>query len=128
MLVSKRFILMTIAALGVASATLARTNGLIHRHLEPETLRYSVMFKWGLINKKAGSATLSLTHGSDSYKAHLAARSEPWADRIFRVRDTLNGHMTYSDFTPLYYEKIAHEGNEHKHDVVNYDYTKPGKV
>ena len=36
--------------------------------------------------------------------------------------------MTYSDFTPLYYEKIAHEGNEHKHDVVNYDYTKPGKV
>ena len=128
MLVSKRFILMTIAALGVASATLARTNGLIHRHLEPETLRYSVMFKWGLINKKAGSATLSLTHGSDSYKAHLAARSEPWADRIFRVRDTLNGHMTYSDFTPLYSEKIAHEGNEHKHDVVNYDYTKPGKV
>lgn len=96
--------------------------------LEPETLRYDVMFKWGLINKKAGEATLRLAHNRDHYHAQLTARSAPWADRIYRVRDTLIGRMAYENFTPLYYEKIAHEGNEHKHDVVDYDYSEPGTV
>lgn len=95
---------------------------------EPETLRYKVMFKWGLINKQAGSAVLTLNHDSKHYHARLAAASEPWADKIYRVRDTLNGCMRYVDFAPLYYEKIAHEGGEHKHDVVNYNYSMPGKV
>lgn len=96
--------------------------------LEPETLRYNVMFKWGLINKKAGEATLHLSHARDHYHAMLTARSAPWADHIFRVRDTLIGRMSYENFTPLYYEKIAHEGNDHKHDVVDYDYSEPGVV
>lgn len=95
---------------------------------EPETLRYKVMFKWGLINKQAGSATLTLNHDSKHYRARLAAASEPWADKIYRVRDTLNGCMRYVDFAPLYYEKIAHEGGEHKHDVVNYNYSHAGLV
>ncbi len=96
--------------------------------LQPETLRYDVMFKWGLINKKAGEATLQLEHGPQHYHARLTAHSAPWADRIYRVRDTLIGRMSLPNFTPLYYEKIAHEGNEHKHDVVNYDYSEPGTV
>lgn len=110
-------------------AALARTtsNGLIHARLEPESLHYKVMFKWGLINKQAGSAVLSLNHGDKTYESTLTATSAPWADSFFRVRDTLIGRMDYVDFTPLYYEKIAHEGNEDKHDVVVYDYyTKPG--
>ncbi len=96
--------------------------------LAPETLTYKVMFKWGLINKKAGTARLSLRHGPASYEATMAAASAPWADRIYKVRDTLNGRMAYSDFAPLYYEKIAHEGSEHKHDEVRYDYSVPGIV
>ncbi len=106
----------------------AQNKSLSSVSLEPETLQYRVMFKWGLINKKAGSATLSLDNDKRTYIAQLAAKSEPWADKIFRVRDTLNGRMTYSDFTPLFYEKIAHEGNEHKHDVVTYDYSKYPQV
>ncbi len=85
-----------------------------------ESLTYRVMFKWGLINKRAGTATLTLDKGAKEYTAQLTARSEPWADRIYRVRDTLNGRMTLRDFTPLMYEKIAHEGDDHKHDVVKY--------
>lgn len=96
--------------------------------LAPETLTYKVMFKWGLINKKAGTARLSLRQGPASYEATMAAASAPWADRIYKVRDTLNGRMAYSDFAPLYYEKIAHEGSEHKHDEVRYDYSVPGIV
>lgn len=41
-----------------------------HTPFEPETLNYKVMFKWGLINKKAGHATLSLTHDRKHYTAH----------------------------------------------------------
>ena len=44
--------------------------------MQPETLHYKVMFKWGLINKKAGSATLTLSHGPKSYLAKLTAASE----------------------------------------------------
>lgn len=94
----------------------------------PETLQYRVMFKWGLINKKAGSATLTLTHGPAGYESLLSAKSEPWADKVFCVRDTLIGRMTYGAMQPTYYEKIAHEGNEHKHDIVRYDYSDPNKV
>ena len=96
--------------------------------LQSETLNYKVMFKWGLINKQAGRATLTLRQGPAQYRATLAARSEPWADRIYKVRDTLNGRMTAADFTPLFYEKIANEGSERKHDVVTYDYSVPGIV
>lgn len=83
-----------------------------------ETLSYKVMFKWGLINKKAGHASLMLRHGNDCYEAKLAAASEPWADKFFMVRDTLNGKMAYTDMMPLFYEKIAHEGTDDKHDKV----------
>lgn len=128
MLNLKRIILTSTYTAAIAYAAIAGGKGLIHQQLEPETLRYSVMFKWGLINKKAGTAVLSLTHGDNKYKACLAASSEPWADKVFRVRDTLHGHMTYRDFRPLYYEKIAHEGTEHKHDIVHYDYSNPELV
>ncbi|MCM1505400.1 MAG: DUF3108 domain-containing protein [Muribaculum sp.] len=96
--------------------------------IQPETLHYKVMFKWGLINKKAGTATLTLAQGPNYYISQLTAASEPWADRIYRVRDTLNGHMAYRELTPLFYEKIANEGNERKHDVVRYDYASTPEV
>lgn len=128
MLRVKHLLIGLLAVIAGTGITYGRNKSTEHQRLEPETLQYRVMYKWGLINKQAGSATLTLTHKAKNYQAKLSAKSEPWADRIFRVRDTLNGHMTYSDFTPLYYEKIAHEGNEHKHDVVRYDYSNPSRV
>lgn len=93
----------------------------------PESLKYRVMFKWGLINKQAGTATLTLSHHDSMLCTRLTAKSAPWADRIFTVRDTLIGRMS-ANLKPFYYEKIAHEGNEHKHDVVEYDYSRDGVV
>lgn len=112
----------------ICSSTAAGPGTATNTKFEPETLNYKVMYKWGLINKQAGHAKLALTHDSKHYHAQLSAASEPWADKFFKVRDTLNGRMTYADFTPLYYEKIAHEGKDHKHDEVKYDYSVPGKV
>lgn len=109
-------------------ASILCTANLFAVTFQPETLHYKVMFKWGLINKKAGTATLSLKHTPQHYVSQLTASSEPWADRIYRVRDTLNGRMSYVDMTPLFYEKIANEGNEYKHDVVRYDYSSSPEV
>lgn len=90
---------------------------------ESETLKYKVMYKWGLINKKAGTATITLNNQGDHYRSQLTARSEPWADKFFMVRDTLNGEFSTNGFRPNFYEKIAHEGNEHKHDIVRFSYS-----
>lgn len=97
-----------------------------HTQLGKETVRYKVMFKWGLINKRAGTAILTLTPGEDHYSSMLTANSEPWADNFYRVRDTLIGRMELENYKPLYYEKKAHESNEFKHDIVEYDYSTDG--
>lgn len=124
-MLKSRFLIIA-ALLWASLAAVAQSNSLSHTRLEPETLRYRVMFKWGLINKKAGSAVMTLSRDKRHYTAQLAAHSEPWADRIYRVRDTLNGRMSVDGMTPLFYEKIAYEGNEFKHDVVRYDYSTTG--
>lgn len=88
-----------------------------------ETLPYKVMFKWGLVNKQAGTATLSLRNDGTRYQTSLVARSQPWADKIYSVRDTLLGTMQRDGLKPLRYEKRAHESSEFKHDVVKFSYT-----
>lgn len=88
----------------------------------PETVSYKVLYKWGLINKQAGRATITLRHQGDKYVMKLVARSEPWADKFYCVRDTLLGTARLSDFKPLVYEKISHEGSDDKHDVVRFSY------
>lgn len=88
----------------------------------PETLTYRVMFKWGLIHKNAGSATLSLQsapHGE--LKAVLTASSAPWADRIYKLRDTLVSYIDPATMQPRLYERIAHEDGKYSHDIVTFE-------
>lgn len=58
-----------------------------------ETLKYVVTYKWGLIHKDAGDATVTLRRNGDQYRMVLTAKSKPWADKIYRVRDTLESVM-----------------------------------
>lgn len=109
----KRLILSIITAiLAIAAAWAHEFNN--------ESLDYKVMFKWGLVNKQAGHVTLKLHDTGDRYVNKLTAASEAWADRFYKVRDTLNGEIIKATFSPVFYEKIAHEGGESKHDVVRY--------
>lgn len=96
--------------------------------LSNETMRYRVMYKWGLINKQAGHATITLRESGDKYISQLVGHSEPWADKFFAVRDTLNGTMYKQGLRPVFYEKIAHEGSEDKHDTVRFSYGADGSV
>ena len=79
-----------------------------------ETLHYKVMFKWGLINKQAGTVAINLTNTPDQYVGRLTAKSASWADKFYRVRDTLNCRINKEGFESVFYEKISHEGNEDK--------------
>lgn len=93
-----------------------------------ESLNYRVMFKWGLVNKKAGLVNLSTYADGNVLKSVLSAASERWADRFYRVRDTLRGTMDRRTLEPDFYEKISHEGGQFKHDVIRYDRGEPGIV
>lgn len=110
-----RYIFLTVAMLSAGQSVLAKG-------FADESLSYKVKYKWGLINKQAGHATLTLRNSGPDYVAQLTASSEPWADRFFQVRDTLNGVIQRHDFRPKFYEKIAHEGSEDKHDTVKFEY------
>lgn len=90
--------------------------------LADETISYKVKYKWGLIHKQAGHATLTLKNVGPEYRVQLTAASEPWADRFYQVRDTLNGIILRDGFRSTFYEKIAHEGGEDKHDTVSFSY------
>lgn len=85
-----------------------------------EKLHYNVEYKWGLVNKTAGKVTISLSNTPDRYKATLLAATEPWADHIYKVRDTLSCEIIKNGFLPVIYEKRAHEGSDRKLDIVRY--------
>lgn len=109
-----------VAVLMLAAAVMPTAGAFEFRN---EKLNYRVMYKWGLVNKQAGHATLSLQSDASTYRLMLTAASEPWADRFFKVRDTLVGKVDRSGFRPQEYHKMSHEGGDHKHDVVRYTYS-----
>lgn len=87
-----------------------------------ERLSYHIIYHWGIIWKHAGSATLTLAENGKNYDAQLAARTVSWADRIFKVRDTLSCSIRKEGLRPLRYVKSAHEGKGIVYDTVSYNY------
>ena len=112
---SKRLTAIVILIAAAASTMLGAVN------LPDETLQFKVLYKWGLINKTAGRATVSLRPlGNDKYRATLTGRSEPWADNFYKLRDTLHSTMTREGLYPIRYDKIAHENGKFSHDIVKF--------
>ena len=111
---------MKIFVLSISMLVAMLTQSITAQTFNDETVHYKVMYKWGLVNKQAGTATLTITNKGDNYITKLTARSDPWADKFYTVRDTLNGIIKKAGFLPMFYEKKAHEGGEFKHDIVKY--------
>ena len=88
--------------------------------LPDETVNYKVMFKWGLINKQAGSVSITLKNEGDICKSILTARSASWADKFYKVRDTLRCEIIREGMIPTLYEKFAHEDSHYNRDRVAY--------
>lgn len=108
----KKILLLALCSIAVASFSAQASE------IKEETLHYKVMFRWGLVHKQAGRATLTLKNSGAHFTAALYARSEKWADRFFSVRDTLVSTMTPADMLPVRYERIAHEGGSYARDIV----------
>jgi len=87
-----------------------------------EKLNYVISYKWGLIHKDAGTATLELSNHGAVYKIRLVGKTKPWADRFYQVRDTLLGTVRKNGFKPESYSKIAHEDGKYSRDDIIYSY------
>lgn len=112
----KIFLSLIIVLLGGISAS-ADTK------FDNETLKYVITYKWGLITKDSGDATLSLKNQGSKYYITLTGKTRPWADGLFKVRDTLVSVMDKAKFRPISYTKIAHEGADYAKDVIEYSYS-----
>lgn len=87
-----------------------------------ESLHYVISYKWGLIHKDAGEAVLSSRINNGNYIFTLTARTKPWADKVFMVRDTLISTVRAKDFKALSYVKSSHEGGRFARDVISFNY------
>ena len=73
-----------------------------------EKLNYVVTYKWGLIQKDAGDVTITKKPHGSGYELRLIAKTKPWADKIYKVRDTLTSYTKSSKYSPEHYIYIAH--------------------
>lgn len=112
----KIFLSLIIVLLGGISAS-ADTK------FDNETLKYVITYKWGLITKDSGDATLSLKNQGSKYYITLTGKTRPWADGLFKVRDTLVSVMDKAKFRPISYTKIAHESGTYLKDVIEYSFS-----
>lgn len=96
------------------------------KKFENETLGYVISYKWGLIHKDAGDATLTLRNNGNVYNIILTARSKPWADNFYKVRDTLKTSVRVADLKPISYSKITHEKGEYKLDEISFSHSDSG--
>ncbi len=115
----KRLLLSLAAALVVALAAVAAPGS----RFDNEDLNYNISYKWGLVQKNAGTCRISLRVNGDRASATLTGRTDPWADKIYKVRDTLRANFSLSTLKPSRYERIAHENDYYAHDIVDYTHS-----
>ncbi|MCH5236657.1 MAG: DUF3108 domain-containing protein [Muribaculaceae bacterium] len=87
-----------------------------------ETLHYVISYKWGLIHKDSGDATITMTPKNNGYELKLTGKTRPWADKLFKVRDTLISDVGKDRFMPTHYTKIAHENGKYSRDDISFKY------
>lgn len=104
----------------ILAALFALAFAAVAKPFADETVNYKVMYKWGLINKQAGTVSISLRNSGDKYYAMLTAKSDKWADRFYMVRDTLKSEIMVNGLVPTLYEKFAHEDRDYTRDRVTY--------
>lgn len=88
----------------------------------PEKLNYVVTYKWGLIQKDAGDVEITKKPKGNGYELRLVAKTKPWADKIYRLRDTLVSVTEKDHYKPLHYTYIAHEKNKYRKDDIKFSY------
>ncbi|MCM1519330.1 MAG: DUF3108 domain-containing protein [Lachnoclostridium sp.] len=118
----RRLLISLIAAVAAGIVGVAaQSNSVIS--LDNESLNYNVYYKWGLINKLAGHATMSLVTDGENYRASVVASNASWANKIYFLRDTLYSTMTKDKLYPIDYIFIAHENGKYRKETVKFSRT-----
>ena len=89
---------------------------------QTEKLNYVVTYKWGLIHKEAGDVQITKKPKGEGYELKLVAKTRPWADRIYKLRDTLISETSKNRYMPNSYTFIAHEKNKYKKEEIKFTY------
>ena len=119
---ASRIRLLLVLSLIVCCGKLLQAQQLSNVAFENESLTYVISYKWGLVQKDAGKAKLTLLNRNGYYEIKLAAATLPWADKVFCVRDTLSSWVKRDGFKPLKYIKTTHEGGKYNRDYLVYSY------
>lgn len=90
---------------------------------DTEKFNYVVTYKWGLIHQDAGTATITKRPHGNGYELKLTAKTKPWADKIYKVRDTLVSITEKERYRPLHYSNHSHEKNKYKRDEIKFSYS-----
>lgn len=119
-----RLAVLTLALLAGSLLSVTSSQAQTLPGVQPENLTYDIIYQLGFLWKRAATATLQLTVRPNSYHSVMTARTLPFADNIFRVRDTLVADMRRnSNLLPIYYAKLADEGGTYRKDEVHYSHT-----
>lgn len=110
----KRFLITIISFILLNVVSYAKTE---------EKLNYVVTYKWGLIHKDAGDVEITKQPRGDGYELKLLAKTKPWADRIYKLRDTLVSVTAKEHYRPYQYTFIAHEKNKYRKDDIKFSYS-----
>ena len=66
-----------------------------------EVVSMSVFFKWGAINTEVALASLTLEEEEDCYHATLAAKTAPFFDVFYKIRENFQSRFALDDFRPM---------------------------
>ena len=66
-----------------------------------ERVNMSVMFKWGAINTEVAQASLTLEQEEDCYHAVMAARTAPFFDVFYKIRENFQSRFSLDELRPM---------------------------
>lgn len=114
----KKPVILALSLLCAAASALAWT-------VPDETLRYSVRYKWGLIDANAGVATIQTVNdpAEGTFSATLTGRSVDLLGHYYAAADTITGTIMADDFRPVYSERLYGESGEFAIETITYDHS-----
>ena len=91
-----------------------------------ETLRYSVMFKWGAVNTEVAQAVMKLDsleyNGAPAYKTQITARTAPFFDIFYSIRENFQSWFSIDGQRPLKYTRDTDEDGYIATNLFLYDW------
>lgn len=91
-----------------------------------ENVTLSVMYKWGAVNTEVGMATLQVDSlnlkGEEAYHLICTAKTAPFFDLFYKIREDLQSWVRVSDQRPLQFTRNTMEGSYTATNLYDFDW------